>query len=229
MNFLIRRLLQVFFDLLYHQLAWAYDAVAWLVSGGRWTKWIHTVLPYLRGTRLLEVGFGRGHLLQAAAESGLHLVGLDASWQMCVGLLSRFGGQFSSGVVNGYAQYAPFPNQTFDQIICTFPAEFIADRRALAEFFRLLVPGGELLILPFAWITGRSLTDRLLAWLFRFTGEAPPRHPQLETAFQTALTAIGFTVTFLYPAAPSSQVMLILATKPFPSSPPPPPSEGLDR
>src|SRR5581483_5728728 len=52
---MLRRLigppLRLAFHLLYHQLAWAYDTVAWLVSGGAWRAWARATLPYLDGRR----------------------------------------------------------------------------------------------------------------------------------------------------------------------------------
>ncbi len=40
-------LLRWLFDLLYHELAWAYDPVSALVSGGRWRDWQRVALPFL--------------------------------------------------------------------------------------------------------------------------------------------------------------------------------------
>ncbi|MCS6844103.1 MAG: hypothetical protein NZ528_07260, partial [Caldilineales bacterium] len=45
---------------LYNEFAWAYDAVAWLVSGGRWDRWRRLALDYVVGQPILEVGFGTG-------------------------------------------------------------------------------------------------------------------------------------------------------------------------
>ena len=33
-----------------------------LVSLGRWDDWIQTVIPYVRGLSILEIGHGPGHL-----------------------------------------------------------------------------------------------------------------------------------------------------------------------
>ena len=57
---LFQSLLGWVFDRLYNQLAWSYDLVSWLVSGGLWRQWHSLVLPYLVGPRVLEVsGPGR--------------------------------------------------------------------------------------------------------------------------------------------------------------------------
>ena len=58
-----RNLLLRFFHLLYHQLAWAYDAVSAAVSLGRWQDWGAAALPFVNGASVLELGHGPGHLL----------------------------------------------------------------------------------------------------------------------------------------------------------------------
>ena len=65
----MQTLLRIFFQLLYHPFAWAYDLVAGLVSLGRWKSWVLCGLPLLAG-RVLEIGFGPGHL-QAALQAGV--------------------------------------------------------------------------------------------------------------------------------------------------------------
>jgi ubiquinone/menaquinone biosynthesis C-methylase UbiE len=73
--------------LLYNELAWAYDLVAWLVSFGQWKVWGRAAIPRLRGPRVLEIAHGPGHLLVAMHRAGLEPVGLDFSPQM--GRLAR--------------------------------------------------------------------------------------------------------------------------------------------
>ena len=76
--------LRIFFQLLYNTFAWSYDLVAAFVSLDRWNDWVRSVLPYLTGDRILEIGHGPGHLQRALAEghpTGL-IVGLDLSRNM---------------------------------------------------------------------------------------------------------------------------------------------------
>jgi ubiquinone/menaquinone biosynthesis C-methylase UbiE len=42
--------------------AWSYDLVAAVVSLGQWNHWVGSVLPYLPGVNILEIGHGPGHL-----------------------------------------------------------------------------------------------------------------------------------------------------------------------
>ncbi len=189
MNKLLVRLLRAFFHLLYHPFAWTYDAVAAVVSIGMWHDWVASVLPYLHGPRLLELGFGPGHLQVKLARSGIAAFGLDASPQMtrlARRRLRRAG--FAPRLVNGYAQATPFPAHAFAQIVATFPSEYIVHPETLAEIRRLLTPKGELILLPLAWITGEGLLHRLAAGLFRLTGQAP----RWNASFLQPLIAAGF-------------------------------------
>jgi ubiquinone/menaquinone biosynthesis C-methylase UbiE len=85
--------------------------------------------------------------------------------------LLRLG--FKPGLTRGHAQTLPFPANTFQHVVATFPSEYIADPRTLPEIYRVLTPGGEAVLLLLAWITDKRWYGRLAAWLFRVTGQAP--------------------------------------------------------
>ena len=61
----MKALLRLFFLLLYHQFAFTYDLVAAVVSFGRWKDWVMSVIPFIEGNRILEIGHGPGHLQRA--------------------------------------------------------------------------------------------------------------------------------------------------------------------
>jgi len=170
----LTRLLRIYFKLLYHQFAWTYDWVADAVSLGMWQDWVLAILPLINIWPVLEIGHGPGHLQSALKQRGVQTFGLDASRQMgrlAIKRLRRSG--YPPSLVNGIAQTLPFSNDTFRSVVSTFPAEFIADAKTLSEIWRVLVPGGDLYILPVAWITGKRWTERLAAWIFRFTKQSP--------------------------------------------------------
>ena len=205
-------LLRLFFRLLYHQFAWAYDLVAAVVSLGRWKGWVLSALPYVDG-RVLEIGYGPGHLQVALHERGLAAFGLDESPQMARqarrGLLRR---SLPANLARGHAPHLPFPANTFDTLVATFPAEFIFDAQTLAETRRVLVPGGRLVILPTAWITGKGWLERLAAWLFKVSGEAGALGTLLP-GMRKRLRAAGFEVRHELVEYPGSRVLVIVAGK----------------
>ncbi|HRJ76215.1 MAG TPA: hypothetical protein PLX90_09465, partial [Anaerolineales bacterium] len=75
----MRRFMRIFFYLLYHPFAFAYDFVAAFVSFGQWKNWGRSILPFISGTHILELGHGPGHLQRFLLNANLTLFGLDES------------------------------------------------------------------------------------------------------------------------------------------------------
>jgi len=210
---LLPSLLRHLFRLLYHQFAWSYDLVAAAVSLGRWQKWVDCARPYLEG-RVLEIGSGPGHLQAGMQRDGLATFGLDESRQMCRQAHRRLQkGGFKPTITRGYAQNLPFPENSFESGVATFPAEFLFESQTLAETWRVIRPGGRLVLLPIAWITGRGLLDRLAAWLFRVTGEVVALEIILPGLLER-IQAGGFEVRHELVEVDGSRVLVILAGKP---------------
>lgn len=203
-------LLRFFFRLLYNELAWTYDLVSWSVSIGQWRSWQRAALPYLRGHRILEIAHGTGNMLLDLTALGFEPVGLDLSPTM--GRIAR-GKIRSKGLdlplIQGRVQALPFESDSFPSILSTFPAEFIASPSALAEFHRVLQPGGVMVIVPAALITGAARLDRLADWLFRATGQAGDWHTQLNDIY----TAAGFATRAERIRLPRSVVVVVIAEK----------------
>lgn len=200
------------FNLLYHPLAWSYDLVAALVSCGQWQRWVNCALPQLSGPRILELGYGPGHLQQELAQKGLHVYGIDASRQMsrlAARRLQRAG--LPIRLTIGYAQMACFPSQSFEQVVATFPSNYLLKPACLGEIWRLLVPGGRLVVIPAAWNTGRRPCQRFLVGALRLIGWGrPPQREAWLALFQQA----GFSAERRIIDLPGSQVLLFLADKP---------------
>jgi len=207
----MRSLLSIFFHLLYQPMAWSYDAVAWLVSLGRWRSWVNSVLPELsKDGRVLELGHGPGHLQVAMRIAGQTPFGLDLSAQM---------GQLASRRLRGAGQQPllvradgrrlPFRAGAFEHIVATFPTEYILQASTLGEARRALAAGGSLVLLPVAWITGGDWLSRAAAWLFHITGEAGA----WDGRFSTAIRQHGFDIHEKRVTLPGSEAMLLVCTQ----------------
>jgi ubiquinone/menaquinone biosynthesis C-methylase UbiE len=207
-------ILRLFFNLLYHQLAWTYDGVAWIVSLGAWQKWVLSVVPYLNRPRTLEIGFGPGHLQAALNRNGMIAFGLDESHQMgriAKRRLTRLGVQ--PKLARGDAVVLPFAEKSFHQVVMTFPSEYILNRASLVEIHRVLVDDGVAIMLLLAWITGQKPLERAVAWFTHVTTQAPDWHAESLEPLKNA----GFKVSWEMIDLNSSKVLMVRMEKSFTS------------
>ena len=151
------------FNLLYTRLAWAYDLVAWIVSAGQWYRWVEAALSFIEAGPVLEVGCGRGRLLQPIAELGYSVVGVDWTMQM-----ARHAGRISQQpVLRADGRTLPFPDAYFGTLITTFPAPYILERQTQREFARVIRPGGLWL-----WVDAPAFEPVVMTALARFITQA---------------------------------------------------------
>lgn len=200
-----RRLLRVAFRLLYNQLAWSYDAVAWVVSLGQWKDWGRTAVPFLRGPRVLDLAHGPGSLLLELAAAGFQVVGYDLSpfmGRLARSRLARHG--LATPLTRGMAQALPFPDGAFNSVVSTFPAEFIFDPATPSEIARVLAPGGVCVVVPFALPSRGARVVRALRAVYT-TWQRPSGGRLLSTLFQAA----GFYSQVHWISLPRSRVMVI--------------------
>lgn len=201
---------KLFFYLLYHPLAWSYDIVSWIVSFGHWRSWIDTTLPYLTGNKVLELGYGPGHLQVSLLARGISPAGLDASRNMARITRNRLRQTgYPNSAAIGYVQFLPFSIETFDQVVATFPTEYIFEQETLKEVYRALKPGGYLLVLPIAWLTESRWYVRWIAKLFSVTHQSPNWDASIMIPFIQA----GFSTEMRQVDLDSSKVLLIKANK----------------
>jgi SAM-dependent methyltransferase len=195
-------------DRLYSELAWAYDAVSWLVSWGHWGEWRSAALDHLVGSRVLEVGFGTGALLEEMARSGWDVVGLDPSPAMhrvTVRRLRKAG--LNLPRILGRVEEMPFPDGTFDDIVATFPAQFIFRRAALSEMARVLAPGGRLVVVGSYLCGGNGSLWRAFDLAFSFLG------PKGRLQHQRIEKETGLQATEIQRQDGWAQVQIIIADK----------------
>jgi SAM-dependent methyltransferase len=163
------RLLKVAFESLYGPIAWAYDWVSRTFFMGQWRVWQRAAMPHLRGPRVLELGMGTGNLQLDMARKGLQPFGIDLSPQMLGQARRKWrrNGIAPFRMCRASARHLPFPDAAFDSVVSTFPSEYIADERTLAEVSRVLKPGGRLVIVPGGWLNPKGAKARTLEGLSR--------------------------------------------------------------
>jgi ubiquinone/menaquinone biosynthesis C-methylase UbiE len=130
---------------------------------------------------VLEVAVGTGRNLPYYPE-GVRLTGVELSREMLTiarGRATSLGRR--ADLRQGDAQALPFPDASFDTVVCTLSLCSIpSDRGAVAEMKRVLRPGGRLLLLDHVPSTVRVW--RVVQWLLeqvtlRLEGEHMLRRP----------------------------------------------------
>src|SRR5262249_54504818 len=110
----------------------------------QWAPMIADAAKIKIGDRVLDIACGTGVLArEAAARTGQsgHVAGLDPH----AGMLAVARG-LSPEIAwrEGTAEALPFPDCTFDVVVCQFGLMFFSDRdKAIHEMLRVMVPGGR--------------------------------------------------------------------------------------
>jgi len=156
-------------------MAFTYDAVSWVVSGGEWRAWTRTALAVAQpkpDETVLEVAHGTGTLQLDLAAAGARAWGVDYSAQMgrLTGEKLRRKG-FSPQLARAKGQALPFFSGAFDVLICTFPSEFLLESATLSEFKRVLKSNGRGVIVLHGALTRGGIWLGLMNGLFRLTGQ----------------------------------------------------------
>jgi SAM-dependent methyltransferase len=87
---------------------------------------------HARGPRLLDVGFGRGHLMRVARAYGFQVYGVEGS----AAAVERLGPVFGRRVTRQYVGADPLPWGSFDVAVVSHMLEHAADPRAVAGAVR---------------------------------------------------------------------------------------------
>jgi ubiquinone/menaquinone biosynthesis C-methylase UbiE len=210
---LLQRFMRFFFNLLYHPLAFTYDLVAATVSFGQWKNWVYSILPFIEGTRILELGHGPGHLQRVllaqppAGNRGLVVVAIDESAPM--GRLAKHRLGSSHRLTRAIAQKIPFAAESFDSVISTFPSEYIFDTQTLSEAHRVLRSSGRLIVLLAAWPR-----NPLLGGLFKITGQSPSEaYDSIKSKIKKSLAQANFKSEVQIVEVKSGNLLVVIAQK----------------
>ena len=178
------------FHLLYYQMAWTYDFVAWTVSFGQWPAWRRLALPFLQPGRTLELAYGTGGFFVDMLEDGHRPIGVDLSPYMARLATLRLRRKGHPIYLNrAKVQALPFPSNFFDNVVATFPTDYMLEDVTLAEIQRVLKgtspalnpnnPPGRLVIVAEGELRGPWPIRPFIDWLYRVTDQRslPPAKP----------------------------------------------------
>jgi demethylmenaquinone methyltransferase/2-methoxy-6-polyprenyl-1,4-benzoquinol methylase len=136
---------------MFDQVAKGYDRTNALLSGGNSVLWriaTVTALKIQPGERILDVAAGTGTSSKAIARAGADVVALDFSPGMVAEGRKR---NPDIEFVEGDAQALPFPAASFDAVTISFGLRNVSNPQvALGEMYRVLKPGGRIVICEFS-------------------------------------------------------------------------------
>jgi SAM-dependent methyltransferase len=142
--------------------------------------------PYKQNGRLLDIGFGAGSLMEAAARAGWTTLGVEVS-PPAIEHVGRLGFE----VFCGELQEAHYPDRYFDVVTASEILEHVDAPRALvSEIARILRPGGLF------WATtphGKGVSAKALG--LKWSVISPPEHLQLFSvrSMKRVLLEAGFS------------------------------------
>lgn len=170
------------------------------------------------GEKVLDVACGTGDLSQAFARAGADVTGVDFTREMLDLALAKKA-RLRADVAGrlryqwGDAQNLEFPDSSFDVVSIAFGIRNVLEpARALAEFARVLKPGGRVLVLefdtprlaPVRWFNSFYsgwVMPRTASWIARDTSGAYRYLPRSVSTFMPraqfldALAGAGFAQT----------------------------------
>ncbi len=188
---------------MFTRIARRYDLMNRLMTGGQDVRWRKRVIELARLTphaSLLDLGTGTGDLVREALSAfpQARVVGADFTLEMMrVGRRSE-----ALDFAAADALQLPFPDSSFDAVVSGFLMRNVIDvQKALEEQYRILKPGGRIVILdttrpkrnilsPFIWLHMHFVIPTL-GGLITGSPEAYRYLPETTEGFLTAEEMAG--------------------------------------
>lgn len=182
-----------------------YDALMVPLIFAPYAADLATRLAPMRAQRVLEIAAGTGaatRALDATLPGDVAIVATDLNAAM-IERARAIGTVRDVDWRKADAMDLPFPDATFDAVVCQFGAMFFPDKaRAFAEARRVLRPGGALLFNVWDRIEDNEFADAVTASLQPLFPDDPPQfmrrvpHGYFDTAaIRRDLAAGGFSTT----------------------------------
>lgn len=128
-----------------------------------WRRALTKAVDPKPGERILDIAAGTGTSSMALSRDGVHVVAADFSQGMLEEGRKRYP---QLEFVFADAMKLPFKDGEFDVVTMSFGLRNVSDHKvALSEFYRVLKPGGRLVICEFSHV--RGVLGKLYLWYLR--------------------------------------------------------------
>jgi SAM-dependent methyltransferase len=129
------------------ELVWPSETLVRLFKG----NYVPGLKKNYVGAKVIEVGFGNGHNLAFLGSLGLHLSGTEVHEDICRAVRERFAKLgYESDLRVGANRTLPFQDNEFDFLVSWNVVHYedneVAIREAIAEYHRVLKPGGRFFV-----------------------------------------------------------------------------------
>jgi len=194
----------------YSRTARIYDTAVRLLP--TWRGWIGSVLPHIKGSRVLEVSFGTGYLLTQYADQ-YETFGIDYNWELIKTAKNNLHkADIQSLLIQASVENLPFPSGSFDTLVNTMAFTGYPDGRgAMSEMRRVLVEGGRLLMVDVNYPGDQDYMGMKLAHFWSSRGDILRDMGELfdEFGFEYSDQEVGgFGSVHLYIATKNSSANL---------------------
>ena len=191
-----KQLLRTQFDEVAPDYNWITQASSF--GTGKWYRREALKRSGLReGETILDVACGPGTVSvcaqQIVGKTG-RVVGLDPSY----GMVTEARQQGVSSVLQGKAEFLPFPDSTFDFISMGYALRHVSDlETTFKEYLRVLKSGGHLLILEiarpdsfFPYQVSRFFLKQFVPWMAHWGTKNPQAHKLMKYYWDTIETCV---------------------------------------
>lgn len=147
--------------------------------------WLRDVVGLGIGRTVIEIGAGTGKFLPLLLQTGAEVIALEP----VDGMRSALESRFDVRTLGGAADRIDLPDASVDAVVCAQAFHWFATARAVAEFRRVLKPGG---VLGLIW-NGRDQTVPWVAAMNRIVDRHQGDAPRYQTGrWRDVFPADGF-------------------------------------